>query len=60
MLSPKTQYNLRNAQTYFEEHLSVGDYYTEAERITGEWFGEASKALGLGTVVSKSEFLALC
>jgi conjugative relaxase-like TrwC/TraI family protein len=60
MLSPKTQYNLRNAQTYFEEHLSVGDYYTEAERITGEWSGEASKALGLGTVVSKSEFLALC
>jgi hypothetical protein len=37
MLSPNTQYNLKNAKKYFEEHLCVGDYYSECERISGEW-----------------------
>jgi len=33
MLTPKVQYNLTTAKTYFAEHLSVGDYYTEGERV---------------------------
>jgi len=32
MLSPKTQTHLGNAKTYLEEHLTVGDYYSE-----GRW-----------------------
>src|SRR5919109_5655685 len=37
--SAKTQYSLRNAQDYFEEHLAVGDYYDEGQRVSGEWWG---------------------
>ena len=60
MLSPKTQTNLKNAQSYFEEHLAVGDYYSEGEQIVGEWIGLGAAALGLSAAVGKDEFLKLC
>jgi conjugative relaxase-like TrwC/TraI family protein len=60
MLSPKTQYNLKNAQEYFEEHLCAGDYYSEGQRIRGQWFGKGAEALGLRGDVGRDEFLALC
>lgn len=60
MLSPKTQTNLKNAQSYFEEHLAVGDYYSEGEQIVGEWIGYGAAALGLSAAVGKDEFLKLC
>lgn len=60
MLSPKTQTNLKNAKGYFEEHLSVGDYYAEDERVQGEWIGEGAALLGLSGKVRRDEFLALC
>jgi conjugative relaxase-like TrwC/TraI family protein len=60
VLSPKTQTNLKNAKGYFEEHLSVGDYYSENERVRGEWAGEGAIMLGVGGVVTRDQFLALC
>ena len=60
MLSPKTQYNLTNAKSYFEEHLCIGDYYTETERVLGEWLGKGAAKLGLADVVMQEHFLALC
>src|SRR4051812_34140678 len=45
MLSPKTQYNLANAKSYFEEHLCVGDYYSETQRVQGEWLGNGAAML---------------
>ncbi len=60
VLSPKTQTNLKNAKGYFEEHLSVGDYYAENERVQGEWMGEGAALLGLSGKVLRDEFLALC
>jgi conjugative relaxase-like TrwC/TraI family protein len=60
VLSPKTQTNLKNAKGYFEEHLSVGDYYAEGQRVQGEWFGEGAALLGLNGKVSRDQFLALC
>ncbi|MFZ1074102.1 MAG: hypothetical protein WAO21_11815 [Verrucomicrobiia bacterium] len=36
MLTAKTQYNLTNAREYFEEHLSVGDYYYQGQRVAGD------------------------
>ena len=60
MLSPKTQTNLKNAKGYFEEHLSVGDYYAENERVRGEWLGKAAALLRLSGTVTRDEFLALC
>ncbi len=60
VLSPKTQTNLKNAKGYFEEHLSVGDYYAESERVHGEWLGEGAALLGLSGTVTRDQFLALC
>jgi len=60
MLSPKTQYNLANAKSYFEEHLCVGDYYSERERVEGEWLGLGAAMLGLSGAVTQDQFLALC
>jgi len=60
VLSPKTQTNLKNAKGYFEEHLSVGDYYAENERVHGEWLGKGAELLGLSGKVTRDQFLALC
>lgn len=60
MVTAKTQYSLANAQSYFEEHLAVGDYYQEGRKIGGEWFGIGAELLGLSGKVGEAEFLALC
>ncbi len=60
MLSPKTQTNLKNAKSYFEEHLAVGDYYSESEQVVGEWIGTGAGLLNLKTIVGQDEFLKLC
>ena len=52
--------NLKNAKSYFAEHLSIGDYYGENARIQGEWLGEGAAKLGLAGVVAADDFLALC
>jgi conjugative relaxase-like TrwC/TraI family protein len=60
VLSPKTQTNLKNAKTYFAEHLSVGDYYQENARVQGEWSGAGPVKLGLVETVTPEDFVALC
>ncbi|MBI4661702.1 MAG: relaxase domain-containing protein [Verrucomicrobia bacterium] len=60
MVTAKTQYKLKNAREYFEEHLSVGDYYEEGQRVAGEWFGMAAERLGLSGKVLAVDFLRLC
>jgi conjugative relaxase-like TrwC/TraI family protein len=60
VLTAKTQYNLKNAREYFEEHLSVGDYYDEGQRVAGEWFGLSAERLGLSAKVREDDFLRLC
>lgn len=60
MLTPKVQYDLTNAKTYFAEHLSVGDYYTEGQRVGGLWFGEGARSLGLTGQVTENAFLRVC
>jgi conjugative relaxase-like TrwC/TraI family protein len=57
---PQTQTNLKNAQTYFEEHLAVGDYLAEAERVVGQWIGKFAELLGLVGAVAQRDFVALC
>ena len=46
MLSPKTQYNLTNTQSYFKKHLAVGDYHAEAESVIGKLIGQGAEMLG--------------
>lgn len=60
MLRPKPQLNLHNAREYFREHLCVGDYYSEGQKVTGEWLGEGAKQLGLSGPVAEKDFMALC
>ena len=60
MLTAKTQYNLTNAREYFVEHLCVGDYYDEGQRVAGEWMGVGSEKLGLSGKVRADDFLRLC
>jgi conjugative relaxase-like TrwC/TraI family protein len=60
MVTAKTQYNLANAREYFEEHLCVGDYYDEGQRVTGEWFGLGAQRLDLAGRVRADDFLRLC
>lgn len=60
VVTAKAQYNLKNAKGYFEKHLSVGDYYEEGQKISGEWFGQGGAMLGLSGRVGRDDFLALC
>lgn len=60
MVTAKTQYNLKNAEEYFEEHLAVGDYYDEGQRIAGEWIGSGAERLQLSGKVRADDFLRLC
>src|SRR6266542_336076 len=60
VVTAKTQYNLKNAREYFEEHLCVGDYYNEGERVAGEWGGRAAQRLGVAAKVRADDFLRLC
>jgi len=60
VVTAKTQYNLKNAKEYFEEHLCVGDYYDEGQRVTGQWFGSGAERLGLSGKVGAEAFLRLC
>ena len=60
MLTAKTQYNLTNAREYFEEHLCVGDYYDEGQRVAGQWIGMGAEQLGLSGKVRADDFLRLC
>lgn len=60
MVTAKTQYNLANAREYFAEHLCVGDYYDEGQRVSGEWQGLGAERLGLVGRVRAEDFLRLC
>ena len=60
MVTAKTQYSLKHAQEYFEEHLCVGDYYDEGQRVAGEWIGTGAERLGLSGKIRADDFLRLC
>jgi len=51
MVTAKTQLNLTSAKDYFQEHLGVGDYYEEGQRVSGEWYGDGSRQSKLSGVV---------
>ncbi len=60
MIQTKVQFNLTNAKEYFREHLGAGDYYSEGQKIAGEWLGQGAEKLGLEGVVDEESFIALC
>jgi conjugative relaxase-like TrwC/TraI family protein len=62
MFTGKPQKNRAAATTYFDEHLSHNDYYTQSESQAGQWIGLGCEQLGLkpGEVVTRDNFLKLC
>ena len=62
MFTAKPQKNRIAATTYFDEHLSHNDYYTEKETQAGYWVGQDAERLGLkhGRAVTREAFLRLC
>jgi conjugative relaxase-like TrwC/TraI family protein len=60
MLAAKAQFSLKDAKRYFKEHLSVGDYYTQGQRVLGQWFGKGAEDLGLTGPTRMDEFVRLC
>jgi conjugative relaxase-like TrwC/TraI family protein len=62
MFSGIPQKNRAGAESYFDEHLSHNDYYTQNETQQGEWLGMGAERLGLktGGVVTRDVFLRLC
>lgn len=60
VLTAKAQYSLRNAEKYFKEHLSTGDYYADGNRVPGEWFGTGANELKLRGKVRLDDFVKLC
>jgi conjugative relaxase-like TrwC/TraI family protein len=47
------------AETYYEEKYSQDDYYSEQQRVVGEWFGHAAEELGLSGAVATEDFRAV-
>jgi conjugative relaxase-like TrwC/TraI family protein len=60
MLTMKAQYSLGNAESYFREHLGVGDYYMKGQTVSGQWIGDGARQLGLSGVTTEKDFLNLC
>jgi conjugative relaxase-like TrwC/TraI family protein len=62
MFTGKPQKNRAAATTYFDEHLSHDDYYTQSQSQAGHWIGVGCEQLGLtpGQVVTRDAFLRLC
>jgi conjugative relaxase-like TrwC/TraI family protein len=60
MLCMKGQTSLNNAEQYFREHLSTGDYYSENRCALGEWFGTGAEKLNLKGAVQLGDFVKLC
>jgi conjugative relaxase-like TrwC/TraI family protein len=66
MFSAIPQKNRVAATTYFDEHLSHNDYYTQGEVLAhdqgGHWIGIGAERLGLqpGEAVTRDVFLRLC
>lgn len=54
--------NLSAAKSYFREHFSGNDYYSEGEIHPGRWLGNGAAALGLeeGSQVNQKDFIQLC
>ncbi len=60
VVTAKTQYSLSNARSYFSEHLAIGDYYQEGQKVAGQWFGIGAASLELSGMIGEADFLALC
>ncbi len=59
LVMSKGALSVGQAETYYREKYSEDDYYTEAQRVTGEWYGRGAETLGLSGAVSEEDFRAV-
>jgi conjugative relaxase-like TrwC/TraI family protein len=50
---------MSDGKGYSSRHLEHSDYYSEGERIAGEWSGRGAELLGLSGPVNTRDFEAL-
>lgn len=50
---------IANGATYLGKHLSANDYYSQGERVRGDWQGDGAQRLGLDGMVEAEAFEAL-
>src|SRR5580698_422759 len=50
---------MSDGKGYSSRHLEHNDYYSEGERVVGEWNGRGAELLGLGGPVNTKDFEAL-
>ena len=50
---------MSDGKGYSSRHLEHNDYYSEGERVAGEWNGRGAEVLGLGGPVNTKDFEAL-
>lgn len=51
---------IRGTADYLGNHLSANDYYSEGEKVTGQWWGKLTSALGLESRdVNRTDFESL-
>ncbi len=50
---------IANGSTYLSKHLSANDYYSEGEKVKGEWWGKGADRLDLKGQIGETEFEAL-
>jgi len=60
MLTTKFQVNVSAAKSYFREHLSQAEYYSQSQEVLGEWFGQGAEMLGLIGKMREEDFLKIC
>src|SRR6266851_5083445 len=59
LVMSKGALSVGQAETYYQEKYSEDDYYTESQRVTGEWYGRSAEALGLSGAVSEEDVRAV-
>ena len=42
-----TMAKVRIGVTYLDEHLVENDYYSEKEKVIGQWFGKGAERIGI-------------
>ena len=59
MMSISEALSAAQTATYFDEHYSQDEYYTQGRTCVGQWLGKGAAALGLAGAVSREDFGAL-
>lgn len=56
LVMSKGALSAQQAEIYYEEKYVHDDYYSEEQRVGGEWFGRGTEALGLSGEVASEDF----